>query len=90
MIISIITPITIQTHKTFKRMSPKYSVYVLDPYHPDAISSLQTNPSLSVVLPNDPKKSKWHEHADGVILRSETRLTEDDFAKASKLRVVVK
>jgi D-3-phosphoglycerate dehydrogenase len=71
-------------------MSPKYSVYILDPYHPDAVSSLQTNHSLSVVLPNDPKKSNWHENADGVILRSETRLTEDDFAKASKLRVVVK
>jgi D-3-phosphoglycerate dehydrogenase len=45
---------------------------------------------LEVILPNDPRKSSWHANADGIILRSETELTEKDFAQASNLRVVVK
>lgn len=71
-------------------MSPTHTVYVLDPYHPDAIDLLQNSSNILAILPDDPKKSSWYQHADGVILRSETRLTADDFAKAIKLRVVVK
>lgn len=67
-----------------------HNVYVLDPYHPDAIALLQYTPNVKTILPIDPSKNEWHKNADGVILRSETRLAAEDFAKASKLKVVVK
>jgi D-3-phosphoglycerate dehydrogenase len=67
-----------------------HTVYVLDPYHPNAIALLQNAANVKVILPNDPNKREWHNNADGVILRSETRLTAEDFAKTSKLTVVVK
>jgi D-3-phosphoglycerate dehydrogenase len=69
------------------------TVVVLDPYHKDAIAMLLSTPELDVVLPDDPRKSQWREIADGVILRSNTRLTAEDFSTASaskKLQVVVK
>lgn len=68
----------------------KPTVYVLDPYHEDAIARLQSTEWIDLVLPNDPRKAGWHAHADGVIVRSETQLRADDFRKASRLRVVVK
>lgn len=71
-------------------MSSKHTVYVLDPYHPDAIKVLQSNSDINTILPTDPNKSSWHAHADGIIVRSETKITAKDFAQASKLRVVVK
>jgi D-3-phosphoglycerate dehydrogenase / 2-oxoglutarate reductase len=66
------------------------TIYVLDPYHPDAIALLQSTPTIKVILPGDPLKNAWHENANGGILRSETKLTAEDFAKASKLKVAVK
>lgn len=68
----------------------KPTVYVLDPYHPDAVSLLQSTDWIDVVLPDDPGKADWHAQADGVILRSDTRLTAADFDLAKKLKVVVK
>ncbi|KAJ5226484.1 d-3-phosphoglycerate dehydrogenase protein [Penicillium chermesinum] len=70
-------------------MSSK-KVFVLDPYHKDAIALLQSTPGIQVVLPDNPHKSEWHDQADGIILRSETRLTKADFQAASRLQVVVK
>jgi len=67
-----------------------HTIYVLDPYHSDAIALLQKTPNVKAILPDDPAKKEWHSNADGVILRSETRLTAEDFAKAIKLKVVVK
>jgi D-3-phosphoglycerate dehydrogenase len=68
-----------------------FTVYVLDPYHPDAIAALQSHPNIKVILPSDPTKDTWHQNADGVIIRSESQLTASDFARAAgKLRVVVK
>lgn len=67
-----------------------HKVYVLDPYHEDAIALLKSTPWIDLVLPSDPRKAGWHADADGVILRSETRLTADDFGKVAKLKVVVK
>ncbi|KAG9252549.1 putative D-3-phosphoglycerate dehydrogenase [Emericellopsis atlantica] len=71
-------------------MSPT-TIAVLDPFHPDAITLLQSTPSITTILPNTSQHQNWHGQADGVILRSDTRLTEEDFAKATpRLRVVVK
>ncbi|OAA66457.1 NAD(P)-binding domain protein [Niveomyces insectorum RCEF 264] len=70
--------------------STKPTVVVLDPYHPDAIALLKATPTIDVILPDDPRRAQWPALADGVILRSDSRLTADDLAKAQKLRVVVK
>ncbi|PNY28456.1 d-3-phosphoglycerate dehydrogenase protein [Tolypocladium capitatum] len=70
-------------------MSSK-TVFVLDTYHQDAVALLQSAPGLTVILPGDPRKSKWHTEADGVLIRSDTRLTADDCKAASRLQVVVK
>ncbi len=71
-------------------MSEKFKVYVLDPYHEDVIALLSSNKGVDLVLPGDPRQTGWHKDADGIILRSETQLTADDFARAARLRVVVK
>lgn len=67
------------------------TVVVLDSYHEDAIALLQSTPGLTVVLPSDPTRTAWHGKTDGLILRSDSRLTAQDFDTASpRLRVVVK
>lgn len=71
-------------------MAEKKAVYVLDPYHEDAIALLQATPGLHVILPNNPAKSEWKTKADGVILRSETRLTAEDLRQCTRLKVIVK
>lgn len=68
----------------------KPKVYVLDPYHEDAIAHLQSFEDIHVILPSDPQESKWHSDAEAVLVRSDTQLGRADFAEASKLRVVVK
>jgi D-3-phosphoglycerate dehydrogenase len=65
-------------------------IYVLDPYHPDAITYLQSFNHFTVILPDDPRKSKWYTDADAVLLRSDTYLGQAEFSKAKNLRVVVK
>lgn len=71
-------------------MATNKKIYVLDPYHPAAISHLEQGQGITTVLSNDPRIKSWHENADAVMVRSETRLGEDDFSKATRLRVVVK
>ncbi|KAG5801606.1 hypothetical protein H9Q74_013797 [Fusarium xylarioides] len=68
----------------------KPTVYVLDPYHPDAIAALQQSPDINAILPTDPGKSQYAENATAVMLRSETRLGADELAKCKKLRYIVK
>ena len=71
-------------------LSAKPSVYVLDPYHADAISLLQKQAHIDLTLPSDPKVKDWHRDAEAVIVRSTTRITASDFSSASHLRLVVK
>jgi D-3-phosphoglycerate dehydrogenase len=71
-------------------MASNNTVFVLDAYHADVISRLQQTPNITLVLQGSPRVKEWHEYADAVILRSETRLTAEDFSKAARLRVVVK
>lgn len=68
----------------------QFNIYVLDPFHQDAIDLVQSIPHVNVVLPDDPRKEHWHAHADGIMIRSDSHLTEEDFAKALCLRAVVK
>lgn len=66
------------------------TVFILDPYHQDAINLLESTPGLDIILPSDARKSNWHIEADAVILRSEKKLTAADFQAAQRLQVVVK
>ncbi|KAF5623594.1 regulatory protein [Fusarium sp. NRRL 25303] len=68
----------------------KPTVYVLDPYHPDAIVALQQSSDINVVLPTDPSKNQYTENATAVMLRSETRLGVDELSKCKKLKYIVK
>jgi D-3-phosphoglycerate dehydrogenase / 2-oxoglutarate reductase len=68
----------------------KIPVYVLDPYHPDAIDLLQRAPNVQPTLPGDPAKHEWHKHASAIMIRSETQIADVDFSKAKKLSLVVK
>ncbi|KAF4478571.1 SER3-3-phosphoglycerate dehydrogenase [Fusarium agapanthi] len=68
----------------------KPTVYVLDPYHPDAIAALRQSSDIKVILPADPSKSQYNENATAIMLRSETRLGADELAKCKKLKYIVK
>lgn len=81
---------TVVRHASLNMVSRTPAVYVLDPYHPDAIDLLKAAPDIELVLPDDPGVSEWRSHAQGVLVRSDTQLTAKDFASASNLRVVVK
>lgn len=65
------------------------TIFVLDPYHPDAIEHLSKAP-VKLVLNTDPRRDQWYNEADGILIRSESRITAQDFAKATKLKVIVK
>ena len=67
------------------------TIAVLDPYHKDAVALLKSTPDIKIIWPDDSQRATWHGQADGVVIRSTSRLTEDDFAKAApRLKVVVK
>lgn len=68
----------------------KPKVYVLDPYHADAITLLQSQSHLESVLPSDPRKEHWHEDATAIIVRSDSRITASDIASAPHLQLIVK
>ncbi|KAH7381368.1 putative D-3-phosphoglycerate dehydrogenase [Phaeosphaeria sp. MPI-PUGE-AT-0046c] len=65
-------------------------IYVLDPYHADAISLLQSFKNITVILPNDTRNNNWHEDADAILLRSDTHIRPADFSEAKSLRLIVK
>lgn len=64
-------------------------IALLDPYHPDVVKRLQNDDNIHMILHTDSTRSAYEE-ADAVMLRSETRLGEIEFAKFKKLRFVVK
>lgn len=65
-------------------------VYVLDPYYPDAIDLIRNASTVDSVLPPESRRLDWHENADAIMIRSETRLTAEELRKAKRLRLVVK
>ncbi len=68
----------------------KPTVFVLDPYHSEALKKLQASPSVEAVLRDDARISQWRSEADALMIRSETRITAADLNEAKKLRVIVK
>lgn len=72
-------------------MTSRAKVYVLDPHHEDALEVLRrAESSVDTVLWTDERRRGWHEDADGLLVRSETKLKREDFQQAKKLRVVAK
>jgi D-3-phosphoglycerate dehydrogenase len=62
-------------------------IYVLDAFHPAGIDWLQ---GRAEVIPfQDPRGQRWHEDADGIMVRMRP-VTAQDFQQARKLKAVVK
>ncbi|EXJ77859.1 hypothetical protein A1O3_09018 [Capronia epimyces CBS 606.96] len=68
----------------------KIPVYVTGPYDSEAIARLQSAANIEAVLFTDPGKDEWPEKAIGLLIRRDTRLGEAEFARARRLKVVVK
>ncbi|KUI64386.1 D-3-phosphoglycerate dehydrogenase [Cytospora mali] len=73
----------------------KERIYVFDAFHPDAIARLQSHPKFEIILPSNPihQTHPWYHHAHGVLVRADTRLTAEEFARTKDtklLRAVVK
>lgn len=66
-------------------------VYVLDPYHEDAITLLRNDASVELVLPSEATKGAALTHATGLLIRSESRINAEDIQGAnSGLKFIVK
>lgn len=72
-------------------------IYVLDPYHPSALSLLSRLASTSqkpytIVPPTSPASTlaNWPNDATALLIRSETTLTAPLLQRATKLKVIVK
>ena len=65
-------------------------VFVLDPYHQDALKKLDESPKVDYIYRDDPRSSNWREEAVAIMIRSETRVTATDLAQVRKLKVIVK
>ncbi|KAL2004610.1 hypothetical protein VTN00DRAFT_3346 [Thermoascus crustaceus] len=68
----------------------KPTIFVLDPYHADALALLQSTGTIEIMLPSDPRRARWHEFATAVLIRSETKIRAEDLSRATKLKVIVK
>ncbi|MEP9377818.1 hydroxyacid dehydrogenase [Aquabacter sp. CN5-332] len=62
-------------------------VYILDKFHPAGVELMQQH--ADVVLWDDPRAANWHQDADAIMVRM-WPLTAEDFAKATRLKVVAK
>lgn len=65
-------------------------VFVLDPYHQDALKKLDQSPKVDYIYRDDPKSENWRDEATAIMIRSETRVTAADLDKVKKLKVIVK
>lgn len=71
--------------------STKPKVYVLDPYHKDAIELLSKNDSIVLVLPSEATKDAALADASGLLIRSESRISAEDIQRANPdLKFIVK
>jgi D-3-phosphoglycerate dehydrogenase len=68
----------------------KEIVFVLDPYHEDALKKLGESATVDYIYRDDPRSGNWREEGIAIMIRSETRVTAADLAQAKKLKVVVK
>ena len=69
----------------------KPAVYIVDPYHDDAITKLKEQLSLDLILPDDPRKEDFLDHATAVLVRSETTIDAESIRRAhSGLKYIIK
>lgn len=79
------------SHTGMAGAAPKPTIYVLDAYHEDAITQLQNDPTINVVLPPDATKDAALANAVGLLIRSESRITTEDMRRANpSLKYIVK
>lgn len=64
-------------------------IAIVDPYHPDAVTRLQSDPDIDVISRNDEGRSVYEE-ADAIMLRSETHIGETEFQRFKNLKYIVK
>jgi len=62
-------------------------IYVLDPFHPAGLEYAAKH--FEVIRWDDPRVKRWHEEADGLMVRM-TRVTAEDIARAKKVRIIGK
>lgn len=76
---------------TMGSIAQRSAVFMVDPYHPAAIAKLQSNHDIDLVLPGDPRRNEYLRDATGVLVRSETRIGEEELEKASdNLKYIIK
>jgi len=69
----------------------KPAVYVVDPYHEAAITKLKEQSSIDLVLPDDPRKEYFLDHASAVLVRSETTIDAESIRRANPgLKYIIK
>ena len=69
----------------------KPAVYIVDPYHDAAITKLKEQLSLDLILPDDPRKEDFLDHATAVLVRSETTIDAESIRRAhSGLKYIIK
>lgn len=69
----------------------KPTVYVVDPYHDAAIAKLKEQPSIDLILPDDPRREAFLDNATAVLVRSETTIDAESIRRAhSGLKYIIK
>lgn len=69
----------------------KKAVYVVDPYHDSALDVFRdAASSIDLISADNSKVKDWRSEADGLMVRSATRVTAADLKDAKKLKVIVK
>jgi phosphoglycerate dehydrogenase-like enzyme len=76
----------LEVHSVPTQAQKKPQVYLLDEYHPAAVSRAQT--LFNAILPDDPEHKNW-KSAEYLLVRS-SRLTAEDVASCPNLRAVGK
>ncbi|GAB7339977.1 hypothetical protein MBLNU457_6489t2 [Dothideomycetes sp. NU457] len=73
-------------------MTSKPTIYVLDPYHTDALNLLKSNSNITLIPPTSPPSilAQWPKDATAVLVRSETHLTKPLLSSAKSLKYVLK
>ena len=65
-------------------------VFVLDPYHPDALKTLENSSLVDIIYRNESRSTNWRSEATAIMIRSETRVVASDLEQAKNLKVIVK
>ena len=62
-------------------------IFVLDEMHPAGLDWISQH--AEVIRWDDPRRDRWHEEADGIMVRT-IKVTAQDFQRCKRLRVLCK